>query len=117
MKGKENLVCKLKKSLYGLKQASRQWYKKFNDFMHKNGYYKCNADHCCYFKRFESSYIILLRYVDDMLVASSDKDEIKKLKKQLSSEFDMKDLGATKKILGIRKSQRQAERYFTVVSS
>jgi hypothetical protein len=102
MKGKENLVCKLKKSLYGLKQAPRQWYKKFDGFMQKNGYYKCNADHCCYFKRFESSYIILLLYVDDMLVASSDMDEIKKLKKQLSSKFDMKDLGAAKQILGMR---------------
>jgi hypothetical protein len=70
--------------------------------MQKNGYYKCNADHCCYFKRFESSYIILLLYVDDMLVASSDMDEIKKLKKQLSSKFDMKDLGAAKQILGMR---------------
>ena len=70
--------------------------------MQKNGYYKCNADHCCYFKRFESSYIILLLYVDDMLVASSDMDEIKKLKKQLLSEFDMKDLGAAKQILEMR---------------
>ncbi len=70
--------------------------------MQKNGYYKCNADHCRYFKRFESSYIILLLYVDDMLVASSDMDEIKKLKKQLLSEFDMKDLGAAKQILEMR---------------
>ena len=102
MKGKENLVCKLKMSLYGLKQAPRQWYKKFDGFIQKNGYYKCNADHCCQFKGFESSYIILLLYVDEMLIAISDMDEIKKLKKQLSSEFDMKDLGVAKQILGMR---------------
>ena len=59
-------VCKLQKALYGLKQAQREWYKKFSGFMQTNGYYKCNADHCCYFKRFQSSYIILLLYVDDM---------------------------------------------------
>ena len=94
--GNEKLVCKLKKSLYGLKQAPRQWYKKFDRFMQTNNYFRCNADHCCYFKRFESSYIILLLYVDDMLVAGSDMGEIRKLKKQLSSEFDMKDLGAAK---------------------
>ena len=82
VKGKEKLVCKLKKSLYGLKQAPRQWYKKFDGFMQNNGYTRCNADHCCYFRRLESSYIILLLYVDDMLVAGSDMDEIKKLKKQ-----------------------------------
>ncbi|CAN1807780.1 Retrovirus-related Pol polyprotein from transposon TNT 1-94 [Linum perenne] len=102
VKGKEKLVCKLQKSLYGLKQAPRQWYKKFDGFMQASGYYKCNADHCCYFKRFQSSYIILLVYVDDMLVAGSDLDEIRRLKKQLSNEFDMKDLGAAKQILGMR---------------
>jgi hypothetical protein len=102
VKGKEKLVCRLTKSLYGLKQAPRQWYKKFDGFMQRHGYNKCNADHCCYFKRFESSYIILLLYVDDMLVAGPDMDEIQMLKKQLSREFDMKDLGAAKQILGMR---------------
>jgi hypothetical protein len=102
VKEKEKLVCRLTKSLYGLKQAPRQWYKKFDGFMQRHGYNKCNADHCCYFKRFESSYIILLLYVDDMLVAGPDMDEIQMLKKQLSREFDMKDLGAAKQILGMR---------------
>lgn len=101
-KGKENMVCRLKKSLYGLKQAPRQWYMKFESFMHKEGFQKCNADHCCFFKRYKSSYIILLLYVDDMLVAGSDIDEIKNLKMQLSKEFDMKDLGPAKKILGMQ---------------
>ncbi|KAK2378762.1 putative mitochondrial protein [Trifolium repens] len=101
-KGKENKVCRLKKSLYGLKQAPRQWYKKFESFMHKEGFQKCNVDHCCFFKRYNSSYIILLLYVDDMLVAGSDMDEIRNLKKQLSKEFDMKDLGPAKKILGMQ---------------
>src|SRR5262245_35428022 len=91
--GKEHLVCKLTKSLYGLKQAPRQWYKKFDGFMLKNGFLRCNVDHCCYFKRVGSSFIILLLYVDDMLVASADLEEINKLKKQLSSEFEKKDLG------------------------
>ena len=58
-------------------------------------------DHCCYQKKFDSSYIILLLYVDDMLIAGSDIQEINRLKKQLSSEFEMKDLGAAKKILGM----------------
>ena len=58
-------------------------------------------DHCCYLKKFNSSYIILLLYVDDMLIAGADMQEINKLKKQLSSEFEMKDLGAAKQILGM----------------
>ena len=64
--------------------------------MQKNGYLKSNADHCCYFKRFKSSFIILLLYVDDMLVVGPDLDEIIRLKEQLSSEFEMKDLGPAK---------------------
>ena len=84
---KEELVCRLTKSLYGLKQAPRQWYKKFDGFMQGNGYLRCNVDHCCYFKKVKSSFIILLLYVDDMLVVSADLEEINDLKNQLSSEF------------------------------
>ncbi|RVW48803.1 Retrovirus-related Pol polyprotein from transposon TNT 1-94 [Vitis vinifera] len=72
VQGQENLVCKLRKSLYGLKQAPRQWYKKFDNFMHRIGFKRCEADHYCYFKSFDNSYIILLLYVDDMLIAGSD---------------------------------------------
>ncbi len=101
-KGNEEMVYRLTKSLYGLKQAPRQWYKKFDGFMQRNGYFRCNADHCCYFKKVKSSFIILLLYVDDMLVAGVNLEEIKNLKKQLSSEFEMKDLGAAKQILGMK---------------
>ena len=59
-------------------------------------------NHCCYFKRFDDCYIILLLYVDDMLIVGSNMAEIKKLKKQLSMEFAMKDLRAVKQILGMR---------------
>nr|GEV98737.1 retrovirus-related Pol polyprotein from transposon TNT 1-94 [Tanacetum cinerariifolium] len=98
---KENLVCKLKKSLYGLKQASRQWYLKFDSFMQRAGYKRCVKDHCCYLKKVVSSSIILLLYVHDMLVVGSDMAEIKKLKRQLSQEFKMKDLGPAKQIIGM----------------
>ncbi|KAF5797362.1 putative RNA-directed DNA polymerase [Helianthus annuus] len=101
VKGKENLVCKLKKSLCGLKQAPRQWYLKFDNFMGRVGYKRCDNDHCCYIKKFKGSYIILLLYVDDMLIAGSDMSEIKKLKRQMSEEFEMKDLGAANQILGM----------------
>ncbi|KAE8711123.1 hypothetical protein F3Y22_tig00110303pilonHSYRG00264 [Hibiscus syriacus] len=100
--GKKNLVCRLKKSLYGLKQAPRQWYKKFDSFMSSRGFTRCQADHCCYIKRFDNSFIILLLYVDDMLVAGSDMQEIINLKQKLSKQFAMKDLGAAKQILGMR---------------
>ena len=100
VQGQENIVCKLRKSLYGLKQAPRQWYKKFDSFMHRIGFKRCEADHCYYVKFSDNSYIILLLYVDDMLIIGSSIEEINNLKKQLSKQFAMKDLGAVKQILG-----------------
>ena len=99
--GKENLVCRLKKSLYGLKQSPRQWYKRFDSFMLSQKFRRSNYDSCVYLKVVDGSAIYLLLYVDDMLIAAKDKSEIAKLKAQLSSEFEMKDLGAAKKILGM----------------
>ncbi|KAL8092834.1 hypothetical protein AgCh_034910 [Apium graveolens] len=97
--GKENLVCKLIKSFYGLKQAPIQWYLKFDSFMMKNGYTRSAMDHCCYFKQFDSSYIILLLYVHDMLIAGSNMGEINWLKRHMSAEFEMKDMGVTKQAM------------------
>ncbi|RVW73464.1 Retrovirus-related Pol polyprotein from transposon TNT 1-94 [Vitis vinifera] len=70
--------------------------------MHRIGFKRCEADHCCYVKSFDNSYIILLLYVDDMLIVGSDIEKINNLKKQLSKQFAMKDLGAAKQILGMR---------------
>jgi hypothetical protein len=83
--GKESVVCELRMSLYGLKQAPRQWYTNFDSSICNTRFTRCNADHCCYVKSFENSYIILLLYVDDMLVAGSSIWEIQNLKKQLSN--------------------------------
>ncbi|KAH9698451.1 hypothetical protein KPL71_024012 [Citrus sinensis] len=70
--GKENLVCRLNKSLYGLKHAPMCWYKRFDSFIMRLGYNRLSSDHCAYYKRFEDNdFIILLLYVDDMLLSSS----------------------------------------------
>jgi hypothetical protein len=71
--------------------------------MIEQGYSRCHLDHCVYFKKIENgSFIILLLYVDDMLVAGNNMQDINVLKKKLDNSFVMKDLGATKKILGMR---------------
>ncbi|GJX75492.1 transposable element [Tanacetum coccineum] len=102
VQGKEDYVCKIRKSLYGLKQSPRQWYKRFDSFMVQHGFSRSAYDCCVYHKRAPSgSLIYLLLYVDDMLVAAKDMEEIKKLKILLNTEFDMKDLGAARKILGM----------------
>ncbi|TXG61001.1 hypothetical protein EZV62_012364 [Acer yangbiense] len=65
-------------------------------------YTRSHFDHCVYFcKLQDGTFVYLLLYVDDMLIASKSKVEIDRLKAQLSSEFDMKDLGEAKKILGM----------------
>jgi len=73
--------------------------------MASSGYRRLQADHYYYFKYFENSYIILLLYVDDILVAGSSMKKIVNLKAQLTKEFSMKDLNPTKKILGMRISR------------
>ena len=115
---KKSFKCKLKKILYGLKQAPRQWYKKFNSFMSSNGFTRCQVDHCCHIKKFDDNFIILLLYVDDMLIAGSDMQEINNLKRKLLRRFAMKDVGATNQILGINEDQQgQSSKDFDVVTS
>ncbi|KAL4347437.1 hypothetical protein GQ457_17G004910 [Hibiscus cannabinus] len=100
--GDEHLVCRLKKSLYGLKQSPRQWYKRFDSYMIKIGYKRCEYDYCVYVKSLDDgSFIFLLLYVDDMLIAAKNMHDVVGLKALLSQEFDLKDLGPAKKILGM----------------
>lgn len=82
--GKEHEICKLHKSLYGLKQYPRQWYKRFDKFMMESKYTRSKYDHCVYLKRLQDgSFVYLLLYVDDMLIASQSLYEIEKLKSRL----------------------------------
>jgi hypothetical protein len=67
---REHLVCRLRKSLYGLKQALRQWYRKFNDLRRLIGFLRSDEDHCFYSKDApDGSPIFLIPYVDDMLLS------------------------------------------------
>ena len=98
--GKENHLCRLIKFLYGLKQSPRQWYKRFDQFIQGQKFTRSEHDHCVYFRRLlDGAFIYLLLYVNDMLIASKNRDEIERLKKQLASEFEMKDLVDAQKVL------------------
>ena len=90
--GKENIVCKLQKSIYGLKQASRQWYLKFDEIVTANGFKENIIDQCIYKKVSGSKYIFLFLYVDDILLTANDTDLWVETKQLLFSHFDMKDL-------------------------
>jgi len=95
-------VCLLKKSLYGLKQSPRQWYRWFDEFLVKASFVRSNYDSCVYMmRRNEKVILYLLLYVDDILMASSDRQEIHKVNERLNDEFEMNDLGNVKRKLGM----------------
>jgi hypothetical protein len=101
VEGKERMGCRLKKSIYGLKQASRQWYLKFHETIRKFEFNENEEDNCVYAKFKNGKFIFLILYVDDILLASSDVSLLLETKKFLSSNFDMKDLGEASFVLGI----------------
>ncbi|GJU53920.1 zinc finger, CCHC-type containing protein, partial [Tanacetum coccineum] len=103
MPGNENKVCKLIKSLYGLKQASKQWHQKFNEVVLSNVYLLNQANKCVYSKFDESGKgVIICLYVADMLIFGTDQVQVYQTKEFLSSRFSMKDMGEADVILGIR---------------
>lgn len=116
LEGKEDWVCLLKKSLYGLKQSPRQWNQTFNGFMVSRGFHRSSVDSCVYMKwNVDGSHIYLLLYVDDILVASKSMVEVNNLKKNLATVFEMKDLGLAKNILGmeIKRNMKKLELEFS----
>jgi hypothetical protein len=101
VKGKEHMGCHLRKFIYELKQASRQWYLKFNETIRSFGFKENEEDNCIYAKFRNGKIIFLILYVDDILPASSDVSLLLETKRFLSSNFDMKDLGEASFVLGI----------------
>nr|GEV39216.1 putative ribonuclease H-like domain-containing protein [Tanacetum cinerariifolium] len=101
-------VCRLKKSLYGLKQSPRAWFGRFTMAMKKYGFKQSNSDHTLFLKHRGNFVTCLIIYVDDMIITGNDEEEIKKLKGELFTEFEMKDLGILKYFLGIEVLRSQA---------
>ncbi|GKD54462.1 zinc finger, CCHC-type containing protein [Tanacetum coccineum] len=90
----KNKVCKLIKSLYGVKQAPKKWHQKFNKVVLSNDYLLNQADKCVYSKFDEyDKWVIICLYVDDMLIFGIDQVQVNLTKEFLSSRFYMKDTG------------------------
>ncbi|XP_062006043.1 uncharacterized mitochondrial protein AtMg00810-like [Rosa rugosa] len=97
----ENLVCRLHKSLYGLKQASRQWFSKFTEAILTAGFSQSKADYSLFVCKDGTSLTVLLIYVDDILITGNNMESINDLKQFLHTRFRIKDLGDLKFFLGI----------------
>jgi Reverse transcriptase (RNA-dependent DNA polymerase) len=96
------MIYKLKKSIYGLKQASRHWYFKFHQVIISFRFKSFLVDECIYHKFSGSKFVFLILYVDDILLVSNDKNMMRETKKFLLKHFNMKNLGETSYVPGFK---------------
>ncbi|GJY97242.1 putative RNA-directed DNA polymerase [Tanacetum coccineum] len=95
-------VCKLQRSIYGLKQASRSWNKRFDEEIKKFGFHQNLDEPCVYQKASGSNVIFLILYVDDIILMGNHIPSLQEVKTYLGKCFSMKDLGEAAFILGIK---------------
>ncbi|CAL1390068.1 unnamed protein product [Linum trigynum] len=103
--GKPGQVCLLHRSLYGLKQAPRAWFAKFQSTIRSMGYSQSLNDPSLFIRSTPHGLVLLLLYVDDMIISSTDSAGIQKPKDGLSSAFRIKDLGELSFFLGLEVSR------------
>ena len=96
-----NAVCRLHKSIYGLKQVSYQWFHKFSNALLSEGFVQSTSDHTLFTKHQGTSFLALLIYVDDIIIASNDQLIVDTLKHRLNYKFKMKNLGPLRYFLGL----------------
>ena len=95
-------ICKLKRSIYGLRQAAWSWNICFDEVIVDLGFIKNEEDYCLYKKSSGSSVVFLILYVDDILLIRNDDLMLNSVKESLNGKFSMKDLGEAVYILGIK---------------
>ena len=105
-KGEENLVCKLKKSIYGLKQSPRCWNTALDKQLKEMGFIQSTSDPCIYFDAGGDIFFIGV-YVDNIVLAGQNSERIRKVKESLSQKFDIKDMGKLHYFLGMQVMQDQ----------
>ena len=103
------MVCKLKKSIYGLKQSPRCWNSVLDQFLKKIGFVQATSDPCLYMAS-EGELFLIAVYVDDIVLAGSSDVRMKEVKQALSQKFQVKDLGDLHYFLGVKVVQNQKNR-------
>lgn len=101
-KKSEEHVCRIRKSLYGLKQAAKVWHDKVDEILKELVFEQSEADPCLYFKRCKFTIIYLIIYVDDILIVARTEDEINQIAVALNKHFQLSDLGHLHHYLGIQ---------------
>ncbi|XP_053166755.1 uncharacterized protein LOC128351321 isoform X1 [Hemicordylus capensis] len=100
--GKKGLVCKLQKSIYGLKQAARAWNEKLNQLLLKEGFTQGKADPCLYSRLRDNRWTYILTYVDDLILAHEERQDSHEIVQHLNKEIEVKELGSISYYLGIQ---------------
>lgn len=108
----DNSVCLLKKSLYGLRQSGLQWHKELVRMLKNVGFEALPQDPCVFVARKGERMILITIYVDDIILATNDDAWLCVIKKQLSSAFEMKDMGKINNCLGIEFSRDEEHRVY-----
>jgi hypothetical protein len=107
VKGKEKHVLKLHKALYGLRQAPRAWNIKLDKSLKSLKFTKCPSEPAVYTRGTGKNAVVIGVYVDDLIVTGSEPAEIQKFKKEMTTQFEMSDLGLLSYYLGIEVDQQQ----------
>ncbi|GJY47611.1 reverse transcriptase [Tanacetum coccineum] len=104
-KGQEGKVLRLKKALYGLKQALRTWNTRIDKYFQGHGFTKCLSEYALYVKFENKSILLACLYVDDLIFTGNSQSMIDELKKSMTREFEMTDIGLMSYYLGIEVKQ------------
>ena len=100
---KDKLVCRFRKTLYGLKQSGRHWYQKLVEIMMTHiGFQRSDVDQAVFFRRNKKSLVIMLVHVDDCTITATSMDLINNFKVRISKHVEITDLGELHWLLGIK---------------
>ena len=101
-KGKESFVCRLKKSIYGLKQSPRCWNTALDAHLKKMKFVQTKGDPCLYVSTDRAETVIIAVYVDDILIAGKTDKRIVEVKAAIAAHFEVKDMGDLHYFLGVK---------------